>query len=132
MNWRRGFLRLGIVAIVLALPPLGGVAYVDWREQRILQQPKVQQLLRERATSSKELYEEFVRRSQQTADKEGLVVPDARIISRAQIPTSAWPFPWGLAATFGAAGFVLGIGASWVIAGFRSSASSAHPRRTPR
>jgi uncharacterized protein involved in exopolysaccharide biosynthesis len=107
------------VAIVFALPPLGGVAYVDWREQQILQQPEVQQLLRERGTSSKELYEKFVRRSQQTAHEEGLAVPDARIISRSQIPTSAWPFPWRLAVTFGAAGFVLGIGASWVIAGFR-------------
>lgn len=111
MNWKRGFLRLGIVAVFSVILPLGGIVYADWREQQAQQQ-----LLRLDAATSRYLYEKFVHELQAA---HGMDVPDARIISRAQIPMSAWPPWWRLAAIFGAAGFVLGLGSAWVIAGFR-------------
>jgi uncharacterized protein involved in exopolysaccharide biosynthesis len=118
MNLRRGSIRLGIVVAVFALPLLGGVAYEHWREQQ--QSQRLQQIGAD-AVSSKVLYEMFVQRAQQTAHEKGLAVPDARIISRSAIPTSSvwWSFPWRVAVFFGAAGFVLGAGASWIVSGFR-------------
>jgi hypothetical protein len=96
MNWKRGFFRLAIVVAIFVLPPAGLYGWIQWQvaEQRDeLVVPDAKVIAR---------------------------LPDARIISRSQIPTtSEWPFLWRLAATFGAMGCLLGLGVSWVGAGLR-------------
>jgi hypothetical protein len=97
MNWKRGFFRLAMVVAIFVLPPIGLYGWMQWQiaEQR----------------------EELVVPDAKVITR----IPDARIISRSQIPTTPeWPFPWRLAVAFGAAGFVLGVGASWVTPGFRA------------
>jgi len=115
VNWRRGFLRLGILTALILFLPLGGIAYVHWREQQ--SQPQLVRIVGS-SREAHELYEKFVHGAQ-TAPDGGLAIPDARIISRSAIPTApTWPFPRP-ALIFGFMGFVLGVGASWVVAGFR-------------
>ena len=94
MNLRRGLFRLAIITAIFVLPP---AALYGWMQSRIAQQ-QAELVIPDAKIISR--------------------LPDARIISRTAIPLGpVWPFPWRTAVVFGAAGFVLGIGTSWIVAG---------------
>jgi hypothetical protein len=113
VNWRRGLLRLGIVAAVFVALPFAVLVYVDWHEHRDFETQRLQ-TAGERATSPKALYREFLE-----ARGTALAVPDARIISRASIPTTA-TIRWRIVTIRSIlAVLVIGAAFSWAALGFR-------------
>jgi len=97
MNWKRGFVRLAIVVAIVALPLLGFTGYDWWQIHRFDEQQR-----------------QYLRQQQQ----QGLIIPDARVISRSAIPTGP-SSPWPLIAAYGIAGLFAAATVSWVGIGFR-------------
>ena len=77
--------------------------------------------LQRRADANRAIYEAFLGRSKQTAAQEGAVLADARVVSRAQIPTAPSSPNLRLALLFGlAGGIVLGAIAVAVVELFKN------------
>ena len=95
MNWKRGFFRLAIAVAIVVLPPAGLYGWMQWRAE---EQPEYLVIPGAKVVTR---------------------IPDARIISRSQIPMSP-SINWAYAGPeLAAAVLLFSVGVWWVAAGFR-------------